>query len=390
MKVIVVAAARPNFMKVAPILAALEAAEIPTTLVHTGQHYDEAMSDAFFADLSMRAPDIHLGCAGGSHAATTANVMLAFDEVLAEVEPTCVVVVGDVDSTLACALAAAKRSIPVAHVEAGLRSRDRGMPEEVNRIVVDAISDWLFTPSPDATANLVAEGVAPERVHWVGNVMVDSLLRTISRVDLDETLERFQVAHGRYALLTLHRPSNVDDEHVLEQLLQTVAQLSDDLPILFPVHPRTAARMSGPWTTRLLTAHPGLRLVPPIGYRDCVALQAGAAVVLTDSGGIQEETTVLGVPCLTLRESTERPVTVTHGTNTVVGTDPLRIRAAFDAALIEAPLVPRCPDGWDGKAAERIVNVLMQVPPPLDVERPVTRRTSLARAIVAQRELESA
>lgn len=385
MNILVVAAARPNFMKVAPILAALDLAGHQATLVHTGQHYDRDMSDAFFTDLGMRAPDLHLHCVSGTHAETTAAVMLAFDQVVATARPDAVIVVGDVDSTLACALVAAKRSVPVAHVEAGLRSHDRTMPEEINRILVDSLADWLLTPSPDATENLIEENVAPERIHWVGNVMVDSLLATMKTLDVAEVLRRYDVRDEEYALLTLHRPSNVDDVTVLARLMEVVAEISRDLPVVFPVHPRTAQRLAHPLVQRGLAAATGLRRVAPIGYRDCVALQSGAAVVLTDSGGIQEETTVLGVPCVTLRENTERPITVTHGTNTVVGTDPDRILAATSAALTGDLIVPRRPDGWDGHAAERIVDVISSVRPPLDVERRRPTRSGLAAEPVLPR-----
>ncbi|HET6908482.1 MAG TPA: UDP-N-acetylglucosamine 2-epimerase (non-hydrolyzing) [Mycobacteriales bacterium] len=376
MNVLVVAAARPNFMKVAPILGVMQRRGVDATLVHTGQHYDANMSDAFFVDLSLRRPDVHLGCAGGSHAQTTASVMLAFDDIVVEREPDAVVVVGDVDSTLACALVAAKRNVPVAHVEAGLRSRDRTMPEEVNRVVVDALSDWLFTPSPDATENLVREGVDRGRIHWVGNVMADSLLATLANLDIDARLSGYAVERDAFALLTLHRPSNVDDVATLVRLIGAVAEISDHKSVLFPVHPRTAPQLLLPEVQRILRRAPGIRLLPPIGYQDCVALQAGAALVLTDSGGLQEETTILGIPCLTLRESTERPVTVTHGTNTVVGTDPDAITGAAQQAMAMRD-VPRTPPvGWDGHAAERIVTALLSVPAPLDTQR----QQPLARA----------
>ena len=369
MSVLLVAAARPNFMKVAPILAALEAAGVETTLVHTGQHYDANMSEDFFVDLGMRRPDVHLGCAGGSHAETTAAVMTAFDDVLTAYDAELVIVVGDVDSTLACALVAAKRNVPVAHVEAGLRSADRTMPEEVNRIVVDALADWLFTPSPDATTNLVNEGTDPRRIHWVGNVMADSLLGSLDSIDVDATLSGYAVCRRGYALLTLHRPSNVDDAATLVEILSAVAELSATLPVLFPVHPRTAPQLLLPEVQRLLDRAAGIRLLPPIGYRDCVALQAGAALVLTDSGGLQEETTILGVPCLTLRESTERPVTVTEGTNTVVGTSRVDILDGARAALASRHIRREPPVGWDGRAAERVVEVLLTVAAPLDSVR---------------------
>jgi len=375
MSVLLVAAARPNFMKVAPILAALEAAGVETTLVHTGQHYDANMSDDFFVDLGMRAPDVHLGCAGGSHAQTTAAVMVAFDDIVTAYDAELVIVVGDVDSTLACALVAAKRNVPVAHVEAGLRSGDRTMPEEVNRIVVDSISDWLFAPSPDATSNLVREGVDARRIHWVGNVMADSLLGCLDTIDVDATLAGYSVERGEYALLTLHRPSNVDEAETFLEIMSAIADISATIPVLFPVHPRTAPQLLLPAVQRLLRKSGNIRLLPPIGYRDCVALQAGAAMVLTDSGGLQEETTILGVPCLTLRESTERPITVTEGTNTVVGTAREAIVNGAAAALDRRDIRSTAPVGWDGHAAERIVDILLTVDAPLDSvrARPVAR-----------------
>ena len=377
MSILVVAAARPNFMKVAPILTALDKIGAPATLVHTGQHYDHNMSDSMFADLRMRAPDIHLNCSGGSHAETTAAVMLAFDEVVAARAPDAVVVVGDVDSTLACGLVAAKRRVPLAHVEAGLRSRDRAMPEEINRIVVDAISDWLFTPSPDATENLLIEGVDVNRIHWVGNVMADSLLQTLATLDVPSHLAQFGVERGRYALLTLHRPSNVDDAETLAEIMRGVAEVSRDVPVLFPAHPRTAPQLLLP-EIRRITRDCDIRMLPPIGYRDCVALQSAATLVMTDSGGLQEETTILGVPCLTLRENTERPITVTEGTNTVVGTSAERIVAAATAAGAVSGISRTPPAGWDGHAAERIVDILTRGMPPVNTQRtrPVTQRVA--------------
>ncbi|HET7312401.1 MAG TPA: UDP-N-acetylglucosamine 2-epimerase (non-hydrolyzing) [Mycobacteriales bacterium] len=378
MSILVVAAARPNFMKVAPLLQAFDAAGVETTLVHTGQHYDAAMSDQFFADLGMRQPDVHLGCAGGSHAETTARVMLAFDAVVAERNPNAVVVVGDVDSTLACGLVAAKRNVPLAHVEAGLRSGDRTMPEEVNRIVVDALADWLFTPSADATQNLVREGVDPKRIFWVGNVMADSLLRTMTTLDVDAELARHRVRREGYALLTLHRPSNVDDMETFTEILTGVAEVARSTPVLFPVHPRTAPQLLLPQVQKILSATSGLRLLQPVGYRECAALQSAAAFVMTDSGGLQEETTILGVPCLTLRESTERPITVTEGTNTVVGTSASAIVDGAASALAGRHITRTPPVGWEGRAAERIVEILATTPAPLDAvrARPAARASS--------------
>ena len=374
MRMIVVGAARPNFMKIAPVIRALEERNVDVTLVHTGQHYDEKMSDAFFRDLGMRAPDVRLGVGSGTHAEMTGAVMAAFEPVLDEVRPYCVVVVGDVNSTLACALVAAKAGVPVAHVEAGLRSDDRSMPEEINRLMVDALSDWLLTPSPDGDANLQLEGVGRERVYCVGNVMVDSLLANRSRADAVSLLRRLDLRPQGYTLLTLHRPSNVDCPETFGRLLDAVEVVAYDRPVVFPVHPRTRAKLAEHGLLARVEEMHNVRLIEPLGYLDCIALMDHAAVVLTDSGGIQEETTVLGVPCITLRETTERPMTVTHGTNVVVGTNPVDIVQAYD----DAPKVrsERRPELWDGKAAERIAAVLTTVAPPLAA----TRRTPSAVA----------
>lgn len=346
-----VAAARPNFMKVKPVLDALEAAGARTTLVHAGQHYDPDVNDVFFADLGLRAPDHHLGSGSGSQATQTARVMLAFEPLLADLAPDVVVVVGDVTATLAVALVTAKSPARLAHVEAGLRSGNRAMPEEVNRLVVDRLSDELFAPSPDAVVHLRAEGVPADRVHLVGNVMVDSLLANVDRAQARPVLADLGLTAGGYGVVTLHRPSNVDDPVVLDRLLGALATVAADCPLVFPVHPRTRAALGD----RALPA--GVWAAPPLGYLDFLALEADARLVLTDSGGVQEETTVLGVPCLTLRDETERPVTVTEGTNEVVGTDPGRIVVAARAAL-DRPRTPRRPEGWDGRAAERVAAVL--------------------------------
>ena len=363
------AAARPNFMKVAPVLRALERRGVEVLLVHTGQHHDEAMSDAFFRELDLRKPDHHLHCGGGSHAVQTANVMMAFEPLLEEIAPHAVVVCGDVNSTLACALVAAKAGIPVAHVESGLRSRDRAMPEEVNRIAVDHLSDWLLTPSADADDNLEREGITAPRVWRVGNVMVDSLLHNRRRAEASDVLDRLGVPVGGHVLLTLHRPSNVDVAPVLTDLVGVALKIATERTVVFPVHPRTRQRLQDFGLLEALEESPGVVLAPPLGYLDCIRLQDTAHVVLTDSGGVQEETTVLGVPCLTLRESTERPVTVTEGTNTVVGTDPATILTAY-SQVQEGQRSPSRPEGWDGLAADRIAAVLTTVRAPLAHERP--------------------
>lgn len=351
MHAVCVAAARPNFMKVKPVLDALEAAGARTTLVHAGQHYDPDVNDVFFADLGLRPPDHHLGSGSGTQAEQTARVMLAFEPLLAALAPDVVVVVGDVTATLAVALVTAKSPARLAHVEAGLRSGNRAMPEEVNRIVVDRLSDELFAPSPDAVEHLRAEGVPPAAVHLVGNVMVDTLLANLERARSRPVLADLGRRAGEYGVVTLHRPSNVDDPVVLDRLLGALGAVASACPLVFPVHPRTRAALGG------RTLPPGVHAAPPLGYLDFLALEADARLVLTDSGGVQEETTVLGVPCLTLREETERPVTVTEGTNEVVGTDPARIVAAARAAL-GRPRAPRRPEGWDGRAAERVAAVL--------------------------------
>lgn len=358
MRVVLVAGARPNFMKVAPILRALEENGVEVHLVHTGQHSDDSMSGTFFDELGIREPDTRLHVQPGTHAEVTARVMTAIEPVLTTTRPDAVVVVGDVTSTLAATLVAAKQQIPVAHVEAGLRSFDRSMPEELNRLCTDQLADWLFTTSQEGNDNLAAEGYADDRVFLVGNVMIDTLLYNRHRID-PATLTRYGLQPGDFCLLTLHRPSNVDDEQVLARLLTVAEHIARQRPVLFPVHPRTRARLDA-----LGWAPPsGVSLLDPLGYLDFLALMDGAAVVLTDSGGIQEETTVLGVPCLTLRETTERPVTVTCGSNTLTGTEPEKILAAYDA-LRPGAVYPR-PELWDGKAADRICDVLLNVPPPL-------------------------
>lgn len=356
LKILHVVGARPNFMKVAPIMREMAKypQEFEQLLVHTGQHYNDNMSKVFFEELELPQPDIYLGVGSGSHAEQTARVMLAFEPVLKEHRPDLVVVVGDVNSTLACALVCAKLGVPVAHVEAGLRSFYRTMPEEINRVLTDQIADLLFTTERDADENLRREGVPEEKIHFVGNVMIDTLLRHRERALTLDVLGKYGLRPQGYALLTLHRPSNVDVPEVLSGILDALAEIQARLPILFPAHPRTVRRVQefgfegrlALWNTHDstglapssdystgLAAMPNLRLTEPLGYLEFLNLMANARLVLTDSGGIQEETTILGVPCLTLRENTERPVTVTQGTNTVVGSDPQRIVAEALAIL---------------------------------------------------------
>ncbi len=346
LRVILVAAARPNFMKIKPVLDALEADGHETVLVHTGQHYDPQMSDVFFEELGIRAPDRHLGVGSGSHAEQTGRVMVEFEGLIEELEPDLTLVVGDVNSTMACAIASAKAGVHVAHVEAGLRSRDWSMPEEVNRVVTDRVSDLLFAPSPDAVENLVAEGYRTDQIHLVGNVMIDTLLANVDRAR-SRGVAAAMGCSSPYGVVTLHRPSNVDDVDNLASLIGALGEIANDVPLIFPAHPRTIAQLSQ------LDVPSELRVIEPLGYLDFLGLLAGAALVLTDSGGVQEETTALGVPCLTVRTNTERPITVTEGTNQIVGTNPEAIILAAKKTLA-ATTNPRCPALWDGQAAARI------------------------------------
>lgn len=360
--IIIVVSARPNFMKVAPILSHLKAMPdvFRPLLVHTGQHYDVQMSDVFFRELGLPKPDYHLGVGSGTDAEQTAGVMVAFEEVLLKTMPDLVVVVGDVTPTMACSINAVKLWVPVAHVEAGLRSGDRRMPEEINRIVTDAISSFFFTPSPDGDANLIRAGVVPERIFCVGNVMIDSLCRLEPLADGSDVVERLGVEEKGYALLTMHRVSNVDQQDVLKGILNAVEQIQRELPIVFPLHPRTRKRIAAFGLEGMVGGMKNLKVTEPVGYFDILKLQKAARLVLTDSGGIQEETTALGVPCLTLRENTERPVTIEVGTNTLVGVDPKAIVETTQRVLKGDYKQGRVPDLWDGHAAERIVGVLRE------------------------------
>jgi UDP-N-acetylglucosamine 2-epimerase (non-hydrolysing) len=355
-RLLAVAGARPNFMKIAPIMKVLaeRSERFEPILVHTGQHYDQAMSDSFFRDLGIPEPDVNLGVGSGSHGEQTAQVLARIEALLIERKPDVVLVVGDVNSTLAATIAAVKLHIPVAHVEAGLRSWDREMPEEINRVLTDAVSRWLFTTEPSAQENLVREGIPEGRIHFVGNVMIDTLLAHRERARTLDTLDRLGLEAGRYAVLTLHRPSNVDSPEQLKQLFDVLGRLNDSLPVVFPVHPRTANAIAA----NLGGAKPRLHMTEPLGYLDFLRLLTDAQMVLTDSGGIQEETTALGIPCLTLRDSTERPVTVTEGTNTIVGTDPVAIEEAIESLRSRPEVSGRRPALWDGKAAARIIDVL--------------------------------
>jgi UDP-N-acetylglucosamine 2-epimerase (non-hydrolysing) len=353
-KVLCVVGARPNFMKVAPVHAALAAAGHASLLVHTGQHYDDRMSDVFFRELGMPAPHVNLEVGSHSHAVQTARIMEAFEPVLLAERPTGVMVAGDVNSTIACALVAVKLGVPVAHLEAGLRSFDRAMPEEINRVLTDAIAAPLLTPSADADAHLAAEGITGARVVRVGNAMIDSLRAHLPRARAGGALERLGLAPRGYALLTLHRAGNVDEPARLARLLDGARAVAARLPLIFPVHPRTRARIDA---LAGGAAH-GLTLVEPLGYLDFLALEAEAKLVLTDSGGVQEETTALGVPCLTMRPSTERPITITEGTNTLVGDDPAALISATDDILATGGKRGRVPELWDGATGPRAAAAL--------------------------------
>jgi UDP-N-acetylglucosamine 2-epimerase (non-hydrolysing) len=358
-KIMCVVGARPNFMKMAPLMAAFRGGADPfdTTLVHTGQHYDAGMSDIFFRQLGMPAPDVQLGIGPGTQGAQTGRMMAALETVVNERRPELVVVVGDVNSTLAAALVAAKAGVPVAHVEAGLRSFDRRMPEEINRIVTDALATYLFATEEDGVANLRREGIEDDRIFLVGNVMIDTLMALLPQIRERRMAAEMGLAPGGYGVVTLHRPSNVDDEGMLERWVSVLERIGSDLPLVFPAHPRTAARLASAGLDRRL-AGSGVKVVEPLPYVEFISLVADSRLVLTDSGGIQEETTVLGVPCLTLRDSTERPVTVRLGTNQLVGVEPEAAIAAAEGVLSGPPASHSVPPLWDGRAAERIAQIL--------------------------------
>jgi len=349
-----VVGARPNFMKAAPVMRALaKYCHVRQTLVHTGQHYDLNMSGVFFQELELPSPDVNLLVGSGSHAKQTAEIMTRFEAVVLDLKPDLVLVYGDVNSALAAALVCSKLLVRVGHVEAGLRSFDRTMPEEVNRILTDRISDLLFTPSEDANRNLAAEGVPPQNVHWVGNVMIDKLVHNLPKTEA--------ITHqlpDKFALLTLHRPSNVDDIPWLAELLSALGKIGERTTVLFPIHPRTRKRIEEGGLSQL--ANGSLRFLEPLPYIPFLALQRRASFVITDSGGIQEETTFLGVPCITVRENTERPVTVTQGTNTLVGRDPNRVSMEVERILAghNGHCRGRVPEFWDGHAAERIAQII--------------------------------
>jgi len=361
LKILNIVGARPNLPKIAPLLREMQRhPEIEPILVHTGQHYDEKLSDIFFRQMGIPEPHVNLEVGSGSHAAQTAEILKRIEPVLVEHQPDVVVVVGDVNSTIAVSLAAVKLGISVAHVEAGLRSFDRAMPEEINRVLTDAIADYLFVTEEDAVEHLLKEGRPREAIHLVGNVMIDSLRHFLPIAQKSPIGDELHLKNGvdwrRFAVLTLHRPSNVDSAEKLGELLGAIDEIAATIPVIFPVHPRTQQRLAQSG----LRHHADLRLVPPVGYLDFLCLLSKAALVLTDSGGIQEETTALGVPCLTLRENTERPITISQGTNLLVGTDPAKIVTAAKSSLSGNGKAGRIPPLWDGKAAPRIVEILLR------------------------------
>ena len=353
--VLCVVGARPNFMKLAPVMRAIRArGELEPRIVHTGQHYDYSMNDVFFEELGIPQPDVHLEVGSGSHGAQTARILERYEEFLMKNPPGATVVFGDVNSTVACALAAVKLGVPVVHVEAGLRSFDRTMPEEINRILTDAIAELLLVSEPSGAANLDREGVKSDKVKLVGNVMIDTLMHELTLAKRSHILEELELTRDEYAIMTMHRPSNVDDPLILKRLLEVVRDLSSLMPIIFPVHPRTRQAAARAGVTDLLLKSPGLRCIEPISYRDNLRLMANARLVLTDSGGMQEETTFLKVPCLTLRENTERPITVERGTSRLVGNEPEQIRNAFEDVLAGRWQKGEAIPLWDGHASERV------------------------------------
>ena len=365
MKILNVVGARPNFMKIAPLMAEYSQHEnIHAILVHTGQHYDEIMSNLFFSELGIPEPDINLEVGSGSHAVQTAEIMKRFEPVLVEHKPDVVVVVGDVNSTIACGLVAVKSGAKLAHIEAGLRSFDRSMPEEINRVLTDSISDFLFCTEQSGVDNLIKEGIAKEKIHLVGHVMIDTLLSNLEKAKKSTIIEQLRnqgcLDGDTFAMLTMHRPSNVDDPKAFSRILDALEVIQNDMPVLFPIHPRTRKNLVALGLQDRMDSLRNIHLMDPIGYLDFLKLSSCAKVVLTDSGGIQEETTVLKVPCITLRENTERPVTVEIGSNQIVGTDPKKILAAYRNATSGKWRDPQIPPLWDGKAAQRIVRILLE------------------------------
>lgn len=358
-KILNVVGARPNFMKIAPIHQVMKnSTSIEPILVHTGQHYDEKMSRVFFEDLGLPVPDVYLGVGSGSHAWQTATIMIEMEKIVLDYRPGLVLVVGDVNSTMAATLVASKLHIPIAHVEAGLRSFDRAMPEEINRMVTDALTDFLFVTEESGRQNLLNEGIPPQKIHFVGNVMIDSLLSHLKKAKQSNTVSQLNLDHQPYALLTLHRPSNVDDQETFNNILSSLEQIEQKIPIIFPIHPRSRKMLGQFQFSDRITRMKNLNLIDPLGYLDFLSLMEQAKLVLTDSGGIQEETTVLGIPCLTLRNNTERPVTVELGTNVIVGMDTDKIVAESFKILAGKSKTGKIPPLWDGNAAQRIVDVI--------------------------------
>ena len=359
MKIINVVGARPNFMKIAPLIEEMRKnPKIEALLVHTGQHYDKEMSELFFDDLEIPRPDIYLGIGSASHTEQTAKIMIGFEKVLLKENPDLVLVVGDVNSTIACSLTAAKMGIKIAHVEAGLRSFDRSMPEEINRVLTDQIADFLFTTERDANDNLLREGISKEKIFFVGNVMIDTLLKNRKKAENSKILEKLNLEKKNYATLTLHRPSNVDVRGTFENLLDAFTEIQNKIKIVFPMHPRTEKKIEEFNLREKITEMKNFITIKPLGYLDFLNLIANSKFVLTDSGGIQEETTVLRIPCVTLRENTERPVTVTEGTNIVVGTNRDKIIKESLNIIEGKGKKGRIPELWDGKAAKRIVDII--------------------------------
>ncbi len=360
LKVIIIAGARPNFMKIAPLIRAIKKRNSHVTylLVHTGQHYDIEMSEVFFRELGLPRPDINLEVGSASHAVQTANIMTRFEKVCLEEKPDWILVVGDVNSTMACTLVAAKLGIKAGHVEAGLRSFDRTMPEEINRLVTDVLADLLFTPSEDADKNLLNEGISREKIKRVGNIMIDTLVSNFDKARERRTYEKFDLKDHRYVFVTLHRPSNVDDKQTLSHIIGCLARLSKDVPVIFPVHPRTKTRLESYGLWENVDGLNGMSLIEPLGYHDSICLVENSRFVLTDSGGLQEETTFLNIPCLTLRPNTERPVTITQGTNRLTSLETLDEDIEYVLNGYSTP--GKVPELWDGKTGERIIEVLVE------------------------------
>ncbi len=361
MKIFLIAGARPNFMKIAPIARALDKnGEVKYKIVHTGQHYDRNMSDIFFEELGIRQPDYNLGAGGGTHARQTAKIMTEFENICESDRPDLIIVVGDVNSTLACSIVAKKMQIKVAHVEAGLRSFDLTMPEEINRMVTDSISDLFFITEEQGMANLIKEGKSTDKLHFVGHVMIDNLFYQLEKLKKMDTgrfaSDEFKQMNSKYGVVTLHRPSNVDNKETLERIIETLSRISDTFPLIFPIHPRTRKNMES------FHIKPGnnIKLTEPLSYMEFLNLWKDAKLVLTDSGGLQEETTALGIPCLTIRENTERPITVIQGTNELTGTSGEKILHAFDKIIADEWKKGHCPKFWDGHAADRIMRIIIE------------------------------